>query len=189
MRTIVQLALSIILGGLVVVAADLSPRPVVITAKPTFEKYGDETYLLIADAAHHYEVSWAIPPKIQIGSISLDTNHVYTFTIAESPDGIITMAALRKVQQDGQTIFDIEVCEIHKVRMQHQEVPFRYGLIGPDPKEPSADIKRKLFPHHREILLGGCMIGPHSPTTGRIYVCSECQAAYETWKKESRETK
>jgi hypothetical protein len=126
--------------------------------------------------------------------VSLDTNRVYTFTVDQKPDhtsygAAITVPELRKVQWSGQTIYDIEVCEIHKGKMEHEEVRVLYGLIRPEPGEPSGDEEQRLFPHRHEMLLGGCVSWPNSPKTKKVYVCGECTKAFDKWKSEKTQTK
>src|SRR5215211_6181016 len=96
-----------------------------------------------------------LSPDVQFVPVSLDTNRVYTFTVDQRPYRSITIPELRRVRLDDQTVYDIEVCEVHKTKMDHQEVRISYGLPLPRPDEPSSEIERKLFPHCREYSLGG----------------------------------
>jgi hypothetical protein len=128
-------------------------------------------------------------PNVQFFPISLDTNQFYTFTVAQKPFYNFTTPELQRVELAGQTIYDIEVCEVHKTRMEHKKVKILYGLIRLAPDEPSADTERRLFPHHREYSFGGCCVTPDSPKTERVYVCSECKKAYEKWKSENKMAK
>ena len=160
---------------------------VVITARPKFVDRGQFTSLLLADDKHSYEVSWAMPPKMQFVPVQLDTNHVYTFTVLEKPYHTIIIPQLLKVQADGQTIYDIEVCEVHKIKMQQKEVRISYGLPSRDILP--TDTERQLFPHCREQVLGGCVISPDSPKTERVFVCAECKSGYEKWKADNAERK
>lgn len=180
---------SILLGCHAVSAAERTAQTVVITAKPRFEERGRFIHLVISDTNRSFEVGWGMPPDMQFIPVSLDTNRVYTFTVAQKPYHTITIPELRKVQSGGQTIYDIEMCEVHKTKMEHKVVKIAYGLILPGPDSPSADAERRLFPHSREYSLGGCVITPHSPKTERVYVCSGCKKAYETWKSENKKTK
>jgi hypothetical protein len=186
---------SIVLGCLAVSAAERVTR-VTIATRPRFvEHRGLYTCLVIADDKHSYEIYWALhlPKEVQFFPISLDTNLVYTFTVAEEPNerfkNDIRLPKLRRVQQGNQTIYDLEVCEVHKTKMDHKQVEIVYGLILPGPDEPSANTEQRLFPHRREYWLGGCASGPDSPKTEKVYVCTECKKAYEKWKSEDKKTK
>lgn len=184
-----------ILSGCLGISAAEQPAQVTITTHPRFvELRGQYTCLVIADDKHSYQIGWALHlPKVQFFPVSLDTNLVYTFTVAEEPEerfkSDIRLPRLRRVQLGDQTIYDIEVCEVHKTRMDHKRVEIIYGLVLPGPDEPSADTERRLFPHRREYSLRGCASGPDSPKTERVYVCTECKKAYEQWKSENKKTK
>jgi hypothetical protein len=188
MRTLAFLSL-IILGCVALPAGERSAQTVIITTKPRIEQRGQFSYLVIADTSHTFDIGWGMPPDMQFIPVSLDTNRVYTFTVVQKPFRSITIPELRKVQSGGQMIYDIEVCEIHKTKMEHKEVKIVYGLIIPGPDAPSGDTERRLFPHHREYSLGGCVIFQDSPKTEKVYVCSECKKAYEKWKSENKKTK
>jgi hypothetical protein len=187
-RTFVFLSL-IVLGCVTLPAAERAAQTVVITAKPKIEQRGQFSYLVIADTNHSFDIGWGMPPDMQFIPVSLDTNRVYAFTVAQKPFHTITIPELRKVQSSGRTIYDIEVCEVHKTKMDYKEVRISYGLPAPRPDEPSGDIERRLFPHHREYSLGGCVISPDSPKTEKVYFCSDCKKAYEKWKSENKKTK
>jgi hypothetical protein len=160
---------------------------VIITTRPTFADRGQFIYLVLADDKHRYEVAWAMRPKMQFVPVELDTNRVYTFTLHEKPYRNITIPELLRVQADGQTIYDVEVCEVHKTKMQLKEVRISYGL--PASGTLPTDTERRRFPHCREQVLGGCVISPDGPKTEKIYVCSECKSGYEKWKAEDARTK
>ena len=179
----------IVLGCVASPAAERAAQTVVITTKPRIEQRGQFSYLVIADTNHSFDISWGMPPDMQFIPVSLDTNRVYAFTVAQRPYRTITFPELRKVQSDGQTIYDIEVCEVHKSKMDYKEVRISYGLPTRRPDEPSGDTERRLFPHHREYSLGGCVISSDSPKTEKVYVCGDCKKAYEKWKSENKKTK
>ncbi len=178
-----------LLGCIAVSAAERAQQTVVITAKPRFEQRGQFIDLVIGDTNRSFDIGWGMPPNIQFIPVSLDTNRVYSFTVAQRPLHSITIPELRRVQLDGKTIYDIEVCEVHKTKMEHKEVRIIYGLIIPGPDEPSRDTDRQMFPHRREVSFGGCSITPDSPKTTRVYVCSECRKGYDQWKTEHKKTK
>ena len=177
------------LTALALTATESAAPAVVITAKPKIAQRGEFSYLVIADKNNSFDFSWGMPPDMQFYPVSLDTNRVYTFTVVKTPFHGVPIPELRKVQSGGQTIYDIEVCETHKTRMEHKKVEIVYGLVRPGPDEPSGLTERRLFPHHREFSLGGCVIGPGSPKTERVYVCIDCKRAYEKWKSENTKAK
>jgi hypothetical protein len=161
------------------VALTAAAQTVVITTKPGIERRGQFSYLVIADTNHSFDISLGMPPDMPFIPVSLDTNRVYTFTVAQKPFHSITIPRLRKVQLSGQTIYDIEVCEVHKTKMEHKEVQIVYGLILPGRDGPSADTERRLFPRSREYSLGGCIVGEEKTT--EMYVCSACKEALAWW--------
>jgi len=183
MRTFAYLTLLLTLAS----SHAYASTQVVITTRPRFADRGQFTYLLLADAKQRYEVAWAMPPKMQFLPVVLDTNRVYTFTLHEKPYRDITIPELLRVQADGQTIYDVAVCEVHKTKMELKEVRISYGL--PAPSMLPTDTERRLFPHYREQVLGGCVMSPDSPKAEKIYVCSECKNGYEKWKGENARTK
>jgi hypothetical protein len=186
-----QFTLSILVV-LVYVSTSADERPaqtIVITTKPRFEQRGQFVDLVISDTNHSLDISWWMPPDKQFGPVLLDTNRVYTFTVVQKPFYSISIPKLCKVQSGSQTIYDIEVCEIHKTKMEYKEVEIAYGLVRRGPNGPSRDIERRLFPNHREYSLGGCGKTPDDPKTDWIYVCSDCRNAYEKWKSEQKKTK
>jgi hypothetical protein len=188
MRTFAHMLL-IVLGCVVVSAAERAARTVVITAKPRFEQQGRLVNLVISDTNRRFDIGWGMPPYFQFIPASLDTNRVYTFTVAQKPFHTFNIPELRRVQLNGQTIYDIEVCEIHKTKMEHKEVRIAYGLIRPGPDEPSGDAETRLFRHRREYSLGGCIVMPDSQKTERVYVCMDCKKAYDKWKTDNKRSK
>jgi hypothetical protein len=159
----------------------LATKLSVITAKPRFKQRAGFVSLVVSDANQSFDIAWgAMVPKVQYLPLSLDTNVVYTFTVEQKPYREFVIPELHRVDFNGQTIYDIEVCEVHKVKMEHKEVTIHYGLPRPVDKL-SADIERQLFPHSREYSLGGCVISPQSPKTTETYVCGRCKEAFEWW--------
>src|ERR1051325_10764732 len=92
--------------GCVAFSAAERAKQVTITARPRFDDRDRYTYLLLSDDKHSYEILWSIPPKIQFVPVTLDGNRVYTFTVVEEPFRDTTIPKLRRVQQDGQIIYD-----------------------------------------------------------------------------------
>jgi hypothetical protein len=189
MCKLLQLLLVVLLGQFTVSAAERTKGAVSITTTPKFEERGQFTYLIIGDAKHSYDVAWAMPPGLSFVPVSIETNRVYTFTVVEEPYKSIKITKLTRVQQQGKIIYDVEVCEVHKTRMEHKKVRIAYGLIMPSPGQPTADDERELFPHWREISFGGCCIEPDSPKAEKIYVCSQCKVAHEKWTKNRQNPK
>lgn len=180
-----------IIGCAALMATDCAAQTVVITTLPRFEQHGEVTYLIIGDTNHDFTIIWGMLPDTQFIPVSLDTNRVYTFTLAQKTHSTVTFPELCQVQFGGQTIYDIERCEVHKIHMDFKEVRISYGYVRRRPGviEPSPDTEHLLFPHHREYSHGGCAVSDDSPKTERIYVCSECKKAYEKWKSEHKATK
>jgi hypothetical protein len=166
------------------------------TTRPQLEVRGQYTYLVLTNEKHSCELLWAMDPKVEFFPVTLDTNRVYLFTVAERqriftlpqrPDRIISVPDLRRIRQDGKTIYDIEVCEVHKTRMEPREVQIVYGLFRRGPDEPSDDIEQRLFPHCNEYSLGGCT--GMGEKTERVYVCADCKKAYDKWKAENKKSR
>lgn len=163
-------------------------KAIVITAKPRFELRGHFMYLVIADSTQSLDIVWGMPPEIQFKRLPLDATRVYTFTVGQKTHRRFTIPELRKVQLKGETIYDIEFCEVHKTKMEYRALPIGYGLVGYVDIEPTPDIERQLFPHRREHLDGGCVVSPSSPKSEQRFVCIDCKASYEKWKAENKKT-
>src|SRR5690349_9170777 len=89
-------------------AADSAKPPVVITAPAKLEHRNDWIYLIVSDSKHSYEIAWD-------EEVALQTNQVYVFTIIEEPFmRNAFLPRVTKVQQDGKTIYDREMCEIRR---------------------------------------------------------------------------
>jgi hypothetical protein len=116
MRAIVIIIGIIVLGQLAARAAESSKPPVVITAPARLEQRGDWTWLTISDAKNSYELPWALQPHV--GSVALEPNRVYTFTIVEEPFHYrFPIPQVARVERDGKVIYDRETCEAHHVKM------------------------------------------------------------------------
>ncbi len=185
MRSFTHILL-VVLSFVAISAAECAAKTVVVTAKPRFQHQGQFVDLIISDKNHSFNISWGMSPYLQFIPVSLETNRVYTFTVAQTTLRSFSIPELRKVKLDGRTIYDIEICEVHKTRMKHKVVRVAYGLIIPGPDEPSGVTERRLFPHRREISFGGCVSTPDSPKTERVYVCSECKKACDKWRSEHK---
>jgi len=174
-------------------ATDPFYQTAAITAPAKFEERDSFIWLVLDDAKRHYEMPWATSPR-DLGIVALESNRVYNFTIEQEikelpgvkwPSGsafTMTNETVVKVQMGGKTIYDHEMCEVHKARMEPKVAFIAYGLVKPGPDEPPYQTANQLFPHFREILYGGCCHSSDSPGTDRIYVCNECKAAYQKWK-------
>lgn len=82
---------------------------------------------------------------------------------------------LIRITDGSKTVFDESVCEVHHTRMKLVEANVEYGMIGVD----SSEVE---FPHHRDWIRGGCMVG--DVKRAERYVCSECVVASEKYKRE-----
>jgi hypothetical protein len=174
----------LLLGCLVVSAAAQDAQTIAITTKPKLGGQPEHfVELIISGTNCSYTFDWGYG---KISPASLDTNRVYTFTVTQTRWRGISIPQLRRVQLDGQTVYDIEVCEVHKTRMELKTVPIEYGLIMPDSHDPSGETRLRLFPHSRDYVLGGCVVMPDSPKTDSVYVCSECQKASAKWEADMR---
>ncbi len=92
-----------------------------------------------------------------------------------------TIPELRSVRLDGETLYDIEVCEVHKTKMALKEAQIISGHSVRAPGAPSYDEEQRLFPHCREFA-SGWRPQSEGPKTERIYVCPECKKAFDLWK-------
>lgn len=153
--------------------------PVSLTTNPQFVQEGTSIKLVLSDSNRTYKTSWAnTKPDIQFVPVSVDTNRTYTFTIRMEPFEEFRFPELHRIESEGRTIYDIEVCHVHKVKMEHKEVPI-YGLLSKTPNAPSDDEEKRLFPNYREYI-GGLCTGPRA---GWIYVCPNCKEAFAKWKQ------
>lgn len=167
---------------------------VVITAKPKFVRDGWDVDLIISDGINNASVIWSIKPgilepNIKYFPVSLNKNQVYTFTVTQKPFYDSSISELQRVQLDGQTIYDIEACEVHQTKMAYKEVPILYGYITLGPDEPTYDEQQRLFPNSREVSFGGCVTTPSSPKSESIYVCEDCKEAYRIWELDRDESR
>jgi hypothetical protein len=187
MRTL-ALTLLISLGCVDLTAIE---KAIVITAKPRFELRGHFMYLVIADSTQSLDIVWGMPPEIQFKRLPLDATRVYTFTVGQKAHRRFTIPELRKVESSGETIFDIEVCEVHKTKMELKELEIGYDLVavlGVAPTRETREIERRLFPHHHDGLWGDCVVRVSRPMFEEVYFCADCKAAYEKWKSENKKT-
>jgi hypothetical protein len=195
MRAIVRLLIFLIVSQVAVVYGQTNTS-IVITAPAKFKAHGAWTYLTITDTKHSYDFLWTISPHgyAPAGVVSLETNHVYTFTVIEEDPGLncllkdylltkTPIPRLRRIEDHGKLIWDREVCEVHWIKMDFRDVPIVYwDRRSPPPGEPTRDEELRLFPHRYELYFGGGSHGSDSPKTNNVYVCSECKKAYEKWK-------
>ena len=175
------LLLGLVLAGLALATAGHTAS-ISITARPKFEQKEQFTYLILGEGSRRHEIGWSYAGRVKFVPASLDTNQIYTFTLAEKRLKTTSIQKLIRIQQKEKTIYDIEVCEVHQTKMALKEVPIVYGLIIPSVNEPPAKAELELFPHRREWYSGGCVV--RSPKTEEVYVCSRCKEAYENWKRD-----
>lgn len=87
---------------------------------------------------------------------------------------------LVRITDGSTTVFDENFCEVHYVRMKLVAANVEYGMIGVDSR--AEGICEVDFPHHRNWIRGGCIVG--DVKRAERYVCSECVAATEKYKRE-----
>jgi len=130
----------------------------------------------------------------------LEPGKIYTFTVEERPFPQIDLKNPRngmtgeyywtpvivRVVDGKNTLYDMEICELHHCRMERKEVPITYGLIRLQKGLPTLDEEKALFPHRRDYVLGGCIVMPGKKTE-TMYICPECRNAYDQWRKANPE--
>lgn len=129
----------------------------------------------------------------------LEAGKIYTFTVEERPfPSLVTQTptgsepvaeaeyvwypVLIRVMDGETSIFDMEVCEVHQTRMERREVPISFGLPPVMRGLPTLEEEKTLFPHRRDYVLGG-RVSSSGKRTETMYICSECKAAYDSWRK------
>ena len=181
--------ISVIFSLSICPAAELS-QTLIITAVPKFNDRGDAVWLCVSDDSKSFEFLWSLSGvQTRVGSITLATNRTYTFTLRSDltasrvvnvPYDFRKKAALMRIEESSQLLWDCEICEAHKIKMDKKDVPVVYGLLRPDKDTPTAEQDRHLFPHRQEFVAGGCVVGTEK--TVETYVCHECKAAVERWR-------
>jgi hypothetical protein len=187
----------LVLGCQTICCAESPAEAIIITAKPKFSTKDHFRDLIVSDGKSSYEIGWAavfpFQRNVYFYPVSLNSRKTYTFTIIQEPfavyDRTLLVPRLKRVEANGEVIFDAGICEVHKEKMAWKEVPIVYGLIQPKPGEPSATMERRQFPHRYEVSFGGCVVGLRSPKTKTIYVCEECKEAYAAWRSKNRAEK
>jgi hypothetical protein len=190
MRATFQLLLILIAGHFAIAFCQTNSL-IFITSPAKMEWRDGWMYLRISDAKHSYEFPWGFPPRYShTGIVSLESNRVYTFTVIEEESTLIPkhlmltnipIPRVLRIEDHGKLVWDHEVCEVHKTKMEFKEVSIVYGLIIPGPPAPTPDQELRLFPHRGEVSFGGCAVTLDSPKTESIYVCSECKEAFAWW--------
>ena len=180
-----RLIITISVAGLAICTAiGQNTNPIVtITASPQFEKRGEWRCFVITNSQQKFRL-WALGERSPVPGVSLDTNKVYEFVFTNQPFASTFQPVLIRLRLGGRTIYDLEVCEIHQIKMERKVVPVSYGLIRPGPGEPTPDIEREFFPHWHESAVGGCVPGPEKTT--EVNVCALCKAAYSEWKQNTK---
>jgi hypothetical protein len=166
----------VVLGG---AATCADAQTTVFTAKPKFRQQGAEIYLVIDATNHSFEIEWWLGSASNFFPVTLDTNRVYNFTFTNIGPTGASIPELRKVQLGGQTIYDIEVCEVHHCKMEYKTVPVLYGRMPSLPDDPSFDTERRLFPHRPTYSGYSSFVQPMQAK--RMYVCSQCEEAFDWW--------
>src|SRR2546423_2544860 len=100
-RTVAHLLFFLAFAQLAADAGEKAKSAVVITAPAKLQARGEWIYLTIADGKDNYELPWAMPPHYA-GSLALESNRVYTFTVIEEffQRGISIPQVVR-VERDG----------------------------------------------------------------------------------------
>jgi hypothetical protein len=161
---------------------------VTITSAPKFERRGRYSCFTVIDDERHTFRLWGLDDQDPLPAVSLGTNAVYEFTFATVALGGERGLDLLRVRQDGETVYDVNRCEVHRVIMDRRTVRVVYGLPwfaygGSKPGMPSREIVRRDFPHFLETAYGGCI--PGVATNAEVRVCGECKGAYARWRAEN----
>jgi hypothetical protein len=82
---------------------------------------------------------------------------------------------LIRIEDGNKIIFDRSVCEVHHLKMVEKMVNVDYGLYATSSCATS-------FPHHRFVILGGCLSSDSSPKKGPLYICPACVVGCHVFK-------
>ncbi len=157
------------------------PGEVTFTCPAKFQKQGQNTQLILEEkGGETHSIYWSSGDEWTSLPVKLKEGEEYTFTLTEAAKG--EFPEIIRVERDGKTLYDRTVCEVHQVPMKYTKVPVSYGIVAGAPGDPPWDVMQKQFPHWREIVYGGCVIGPNSPKDEYIYVCPECKTSVAKWK-------
>ena len=187
----------VLIFGLSICPAAEPSQTLIMTVVPKFNGRGNAVWLSVSDDSKSFEFLWSLSSvRTRIGSINLATNRTYTFTLrsdlvasrfVNTPYDFSKKAALVRVEERGQLLWDCEVCEVHKIEMDKKVVPVVYGLLRPDKDTPTAEQDLRLFPHRHEFVAGGCVVGTEK--TVETYVCNECKADVVRWRSAPKAAK
>ena len=72
-------------------------------------------------------------------------------------------------------------CSVRKIRLLHEEVPVRYGLI----RFPAdyLNAKKQQFPNAYSFVPGGCLVGSTNPKIRMVSYCPQCRDAEKAWQE------
>jgi len=84
-------------------------------------------------------------------------------------------AVLSKGEQSG-------ICPVHNLVMPKVTVPLGYGYYVAPLDGPSSEVRYSRFPFSQWFMMtGGPVVEGESPTTTKVYRCSECEHAKLEW--------
>ena len=92
-------------------------------------------------------------------------------------DGWFTLV---RIKEGHSVIYDEAVCEVHRTRMEWKSAAIGYGMYAPA-MEADAFCDQH-YPHHASWIRGGCVVD--DVKTAFHYVCRQCVAAAEKYKRE-----
>lgn len=204
---------SLLASGSAIAAEDVSGLPAIrshtftVPARIETSAQDGGERLFISDGKQSFQFFYASHDtgrRLSPFPFVLEAGKTYTFTVEERPfppmvrirdegakeedkvpDYFWTPVLIRVVDGDV-ALFDMEVCELHKCRMERREVPITYGLIRVQRGLPTLEQEKELFPHRRDHVLGGCIVMPGKKTE-TMYICPECRIAYDAWRKANPE--
>lgn len=154
---------------------------------------GDAQWLVVHSGGYVLEIPWEGPGYPAPAEVKSGKSYSITLLDGEALDNDTRIASLSDrehkdwpdavddskifvlalIQNGDRILFDRSVCEIHHARMIEERVEVSYGL-------PAMTDCDRLFPHHRDYILGGCVV--QEQKTGMLYVCPICVAACAGYK-------
>jgi hypothetical protein len=158
----------------------------VVTGKPAFgETVPDVKDLLLRQGDYEWSFSWESDKYGLKAPVNLDPAKAYTFSVVSSR---LQGPAVERIEHEGKVIYDRSICDVHRLKMNTEKVPFIFGLApSEDPAEtrggePSIRTVNQLFPNYRDFAYAGCVV--EAGVRATVYVCPQCREAYRDWKKE-----
>lgn len=95
--------------------------------------------------------------------------------------GAFTVAQARKnrVEPMSSAMKSKTKCEVHKTKLQTENVKIAYGLMGFMPG--FLEAQRRTFPNANSVVMGGCVISDDSPKLQTVKFCPSCRVAQKKW--------